>query len=73
MKISFKNKNKILFFRQTKAKIIYKQQIFTARDVKGSPSSQRKMTPHQYESSERMKDSGEGKHMGKYKNFFLIT
>lgn len=43
VKISFKNKSEIDFFRHRKAERIHQQQTHTTRNVKESPSGRRKM------------------------------
>lgn len=47
-----------MFFRQTKATRTHPQQTCTTRSVKGSPSSRRKITTDQRESTQGMKSTG---------------
>lgn len=64
----FQRQNKY-FLRHTKDERIHQQQIFTARNAKGSPSGRMKMTPDgKYGLHKIMKNSRKGIHTGKYRH-----
>lgn len=63
--ISFKNKNEINFFRQTKSELIHFQQTTLLEMLKMFLSVRKKMIPEKSNLHRTIKSVGNNKHMGK--------
>lgn len=70
MKTTFEYKFEIDFFRHIKAERIHHQQTHTIRNAKGSPSDRMKIPDGNKDVHKRLKSTGNGNYVCKYKIMF---